>query len=133
MMRNRGYFLSPKALNYFNIVGSAFFNRHRMIWVACRTPLRLIQRIVGLSIAGNFTKHEGSFTLSFLKLTVNLIERKIKYFVYQIYRISKRIIWKIAQIADHRRISSNLKLVRLILKHVAYYVHMRWTNRKRNR
>ena len=134
VMRNRGYFLSPKALIYLNIVGSAFCNRHRMIWVACRTPLRFIQRIVGLSIAGNFTEHEGSFTLSFLKLTVNLIQRKIKYFVYQIYRISKRKIWKIAQIADLRRIlSSNLKLVRLILKHVAYYVHMRWTNRKRSR
>jgi glycosyltransferase involved in cell wall biosynthesis len=129
VIKNRGDVLSPKALNYLNLVGSAFFNRHTMIWAACRTPIRFIRRIVGLSIAGNFTKHEGSFTFSFLKLTVNLIKRKIRYFVYRVYRILKR---KMVQIGNFGRIlSSNLKLVCLILKHVAYYVHMKWTNRKR--
>ena len=132
VIKNRGNVLSPKGLIYLNTVGSAFFSRHTMILSMCRTPIRFIQRLIGLSISGNFTQHKGSFTLSFLKSASGLIKRKIRRNLLRAQGISKLMIGKIVRLVSLRRIlSSNLKLIYLILKHVAYYVHMTWAKRKR--
>ena len=94
VIKNRGNVLSPRALIYVKIAGYAFFSRHTLIWSVCRTPIRFIQRLIGLSIAGNFTQHEGSFTLSFLKSSSSLIKRKIGSNLLRTYVIAKRMIRK---------------------------------------